>query len=276
MRVKNTSEKKSYPKDNKRTQLEDSLTETTDQIAHILLSTDTNIKISNSTWTIADAGAHLVISQGLFKGIIKGKKSPYEDGRLDVFAKVNEELLENFPERGGKNLAKQLIASTNLFLKESEHHKNSYRLKTHFGDMNLVDLLTYSLCHLLMHGSDIARTSKNPTLVKEKYVELIVPFFKGEMTKHYDKEKAKKINLSIDINILGVSRFTIICHKGELIIKEHVPRSVDCHIKIDPISFFLISTGVASLWKSLLNRKIIIWGKKPWIALHLKSLFPNP
>ncbi len=249
----------------------------TKQIAEMVYSLpNTSIKIPNSKWTVGDAAAHLVISQQLAKDLLKGVKSPYGDGKINAFAEVNDKLLLKFTNRNGKSLADQFKENTQSFLDESKALPASHSLQTHFGAMDLIDLLRYCLTHLLMHSSDIAIALKKPIPVNSKRVELILPFFKNGMVKRYDKEKAKEINLSIDMNIKNVSRFTIACHQGNVTVENKIPESVDCHILVDPVIFFLVATGIVPLWKPLLKGKIIVWGQKPWLTLKLKTLFPNP
>lgn len=48
---------------------------------------------------------------------------------------------------------------------------------------------------------------------------------------------------------------------------------MDCHITIDPITYFLITTGVIGQWKPFFQGKIQLRGSKPWLALLLPRLF---
>ncbi len=244
--------------------------------ANINPGAKTSTLIHNSKWTVGDSAAHLVISQRLFKNVLLGKKSPYGDGRFDAFAEVNDKFLKEFKERDGLKLAALIIKETNFFIKEVNLLPDSYLLDTHFGRMELVDGMRYCLCHLLMHGSDIARALYKPVPVNPTCVSLILPFFKKGMSERYDKKAVSTLNARVDINVKGVSRFAIICRQGKVKIENEIPKSVDCHISVDPITFFLVSTGVVSLWKPLLKGKILVWGRKPWLALKLKTIFPNP
>lgn len=53
-------------------------------------------------------------------------------------------------------------------------------------------------------------------------------------------------------------------------------RRVDCHISADPVAFFLLGSGLASQWPLIARGKLMTWGRKPWLALKLASLFVSP
>lgn len=252
-----------------------SLTSVAQYISDSVKHSDASMPIKDSEWTIGDAVAHLVISQRLFKKIINGTKSPYGDGDLSEFAKVNERLLGEFKDRNPLSLAKLVVQETDALLKEAQKHSVNFIVNTHFGDLTIDDCIRYSLCHLLIHGCDIALALNKDLPLERDHVVYIVPFLKKMMAR-VRGDKSAKTKISYGINIRGVDVFAIIYEGGNIKISNDIPGNVDCYISVHPIDFFLVSFGKSTILRSLLKGRIMVWGKKPWLALKLKTIFPNP
>lgn len=237
---------------------------------------DTTMPIKNSNWTIGDAAAHLVISAKLFHKVLEGTKNPYKVGQRDPIAEVNDKLLKEFPERNGKKLAQLLNKETKTFLQIERQYPVDFKIKTHLGSMDLMMCLSYNLCHLLIHGCTIAINLNKPVPIEEKHLAM-TQLFRNKATLHfYDKEKARNFYATIVIHLRDFSRYAIICEGSHISITDTIPNKTDCTITIDPISYFLISTGVIGQWKPLLQGKVFISGKRPWLALRLMKLFKTP
>lgn len=237
---------------------------------------ETNIPIKNGTWTIGAASAHLVISQKFSKKILQGEENPYKNAKPETVSAMNRKLLSEFPERRGDRLATMLVMNTEAFVKEAERHSDDSVIKTHFGPMNMLTSFSYNLCHLLIHGCHIAKTLKKPLPIEEKHIPMVLPFLKRAMEITYDKESVKHFQGTYVIKLRNINPYAISCNGSAISITEEIPQHVDCFISADPKSFFLVSTGNANQWSELVKGKILIWGRKPWLALRLPKLFRNP
>jgi hypothetical protein len=237
---------------------------------------DTSIPLKHSSWTVGDVVAHLVISQRVTKNILRGEKNPYPNVDPQAIASTNEKLLSEFPERNGKTLATLLAMDTDAFIKEANRYDDDHTMVTHFGSLNLLTGLSHNLFHLLLHGCQIADTLQRALPIEAKHLPLILPFLKKSMIATYDKESAVDFNGTFIIHLRNSLTFGIVCDGENIQITDDVLADVDCHISLDPISYFLLLAGVVSQWKLFMTGKISIWGKKPWFALHLPKLFRNP
>jgi len=139
--------------------------------------------------------------------------------------------------------------------------------------MTLLELYSYCLIHLMIHGNAIARTLTKPLPVTNESAALALPSMKLIMPKLFDKNRAKGFTANFVIDIRGVEKFAIICDKGKLKIENKLPKKIDCRISATPLAFFLISTGNTSKWKQILTGKFFVFGKKPWLAFQLQTLF---
>jgi hypothetical protein len=237
---------------------------------------DTSTPLKKSSWTVGTASAHLVISQKLSKKILQGEENPYKNANPESVAFTNEQLLRDFTERRGDKLATMLIMNTEAFLKETDNYNDDRVIQTHFGTMDLLTSLSYNLCHVLIHGSQIALALKKPLPLEEKHIALTLPFLKQAMLKTYDKMLAKDFQGTFVIHIRNLPPYAIVCRSKSITVDDTIPEKVDCHISVDPFTFFLIATGVIGQWMPLLQGKFVIWGRKPWLALRLTTLFKSP
>ena len=268
-------------------ELIDQATLTAKKIADMIRDADTQITISNSEWSVADAVAHLIVIQRILTSLLSGKKSPYIENTndfieevsqklsYDFIAELNKKFLSKFSQRSGPVLSKSLVNEVNSFVKESEKYSDDQIFRTHYGEMNLLVLYSFCLTHLMIHGCAIAKTLHQQLPVTKKGASLIIPFTKVVMLKLFDKEAAKDFTANFVMNIRGVEKFAVICNKGKIKIENTIPQKVDCYISTTPLEFFLVSTGVISKWMPILTGKLFLYGKKPWLAFHLQTLFPG-
>jgi hypothetical protein len=63
---------------------------------------------------------------------------------------------------------------------------------------------------------------------------------------------------------------------GEAVVETIPSRRVDCYISADPVAFFLVATGLESHWRLIARGKLMTWGRRPWLAVRLPTLFVVP
>src|SRR6266404_7097032 len=178
------------------------LTLTAKKIADMTREVDTSIMISNSEWTVADAVAHVIVTQQILTSLVSGKKSSYIENKndfieevsqkllRDFIAKLNKKFLSKYPQRSGSILAKSLLEEVKIFVKESEKYSDDRIFRTHYGKMNLLELYSYCLMHVMIHGCAVSKTLNRQLPVSKKAASLTVPFFKIIMPKLFDKNAA--------------------------------------------------------------------------------------
>lgn len=254
-------------------------------ISNMIRSNDASTLIPNSEWTVAEAVAHLIVTQKILTSLLSGKKSQYIENTNDFIeevsqklsrefiAEINKKFLTKYSQRNNQILAKSLIDEIKLYAKESEKYASDHIFKTHYGNMTLLILSSYCLTHLLIHGCAIAKALKQHLPVTQKNAVLTLPFTKLVMVKLFDKKKAKNFTANFVINIRDTEKFSIICENGRLTIDSYIPQKIDCHISAEPLTFFLVSTGLISQWMPILRGELFIYGTKPWLAFKLQTLF---
>jgi hypothetical protein len=255
------------------------------KMADIISDTDTSIRIPQSEWTIGDMSAHVIVTQNILTSLISGKKNVYikdkdtfieeADCKLsrEYIADINKNFLSKYSQRNGPILAKAFRDELSSLINESEKVADSRIFKTHYGEVDLLVLLSYCLTHLLIHGCTIAKVLNQPLPVTRENTSLIIPFIKVIMVKLYDKKAAKGFSGNFVLAIKGIDTFSLICTPQNVKVSSSKPQKVDCSLKIDPLTFFLVSNGYTSKWKAFSSGKISLGGRKPWLAFKLQTLF---
>ncbi len=72
------------------------------------------------------------------------------------------------------------------------------------------------------------------------------------------------------------SRFAVTVIDGEAVVETIPSRRVDCYISADLVTFFLVATGLESQWRLVARAKLMTWGRRPWLAVRLPTLFVVP
>lgn len=258
-------------------QLRQAVAEVAHEIADMIKDLrDTRIRLNRGDWTVGQAAAHIAISQELFRNGLEGGASPYRDGHIDRFAPVNEWLLEKFGERGGTKLADLIVERTESFLVASVEYPADHHIDYHFGRMDVTTWTSYMLFHLLMHTHPIAMALGRPSPLEPAHTDLVIPFLKAVMPRLFDKQEAGHLRAYLEFRIRGGRRFGVEIANGGAGVDEPPARRADCYVSADPVAFFLVVAGLVAPWGPIARGKLLAWGRRPWLALRVKSLFPNP
>lgn len=143
--------------------------------------------------------------------------------------------------------------------------------------------LTYHLLNeTVMHGGDIAhaagrRWQIEPTHAAMVLGRFLVPVLQAlDPRAMLDAEQAAGLRATYDIRIRGGDRFHFIFNDGALTVEEPSARKVDCHISADPVAFLMVAWNRQSQWSAIAKRKLLVWGRKPWLGPRFKGLIRNP
>lgn len=54
------------------------------------------------------------------------------------------------------------------------------------------------------------------------------------------------------------------------------PGRVDCRMSVDPVGFLLLFFGRIGVGAAVARGKMLVWGRKPWLAARLHAALPSP
>ncbi|MGH9077701.1 MAG: maleylpyruvate isomerase family mycothiol-dependent enzyme [Acidimicrobiales bacterium] len=242
----------------------------------------------HSDWSIYQHAAHLAVAQQGFADWISGAEPENlasgarrgfaaAGGRFDQFSQVNAGVLRDFGQRSPAQLAGLIAAGTRAVLAASGSRDPRHRAPSPFGPLGPGTYLAYVLTHLLAHGHPIARALGRPTPITRSRVLLCLPFLEAVLPLAFDnQERGRKIGARLEVRLRGGERFTVCFDEGALSVEPAPAGRVHCYLFADPVAFFLVWMGLRSQWGLIASGRLVAFGRRPWLALRLKSLAPNP
>lgn len=238
---------------------------------------DTAVPIPRSDWTVGEAAAHLAVSKEFAVRLFTGEEDlKYGDGTLHGIAAANAHRLSAFQDRDGSRLADLIVSRTDAFVQAASTMPSNRMFETPMGKMDTATATSYMLTHLMIHGSAIAKALNKPYPIDPVHLELALPFLRYAMPSLLDKTAAGRLKACFDLRLRGGSSFAVIVQDGEAIVESIPSRRVDCHISADPIAFFLLAMGLESQWPLIARGKLMTWGRRPWLAMRMPTLFVSP
>lgn len=237
---------------------------------------DSAIPMAGSAWTVGEAAAHLAYTKRLMARLAAGEPAPHGDGSVEGFSHANAEALRAFPERGGAALADEILSAVDQACRAVSSRPAGELLDTPAGTMTVDTLMSYLLCHLLMHGEPMAAALGEPSLLDTDVVLRALPFIFHALQTFYDSTHIQGLQAGYEIRLRGGPAFWVAFRNGEARLSLTPAGGVDCHISADPVAFFKVGTGMLSQWSAISTGKMIAWGAKPWLALRFVRLFSIP
>ncbi|HWD71362.1 MAG TPA: maleylpyruvate isomerase family mycothiol-dependent enzyme [Actinomycetota bacterium] len=265
-----------------RARLHDALTATGDRLAYLVRHLpDTAVPVPKSDWTVGDIAAHVLLGHRLYTSLINGGSSPFT-GRDSFFtdgearSPVSAQMVPDFPERDGARLADLLVEETRALLEAAARYPDSHVVRWHWMDIEVGPFTCMALFHAIEHGHDIARALRRRFRIDPADARLALEGLKAILPAFLDKEAARGLTACLELRVRGGSQVFLLIDEGEASLHSSAPRGVDCRLSADPVAFLLVATGKVSQWGPIARGKLVAWGRKPWLAMQLTTLFPSP
>ncbi|MFI1442048.1 maleylpyruvate isomerase family mycothiol-dependent enzyme [Streptomyces fructofermentans] len=250
---------------------------TAEEIAALLRSgTDTGLRIPGAEWSVGEAAAHLALANELMADLAAGHARPYGDGTPGSLAAANERSLAEFGERAAEPLAALIVRHADECVKALETRATEESMVTPMGPMSPQELGSYLLTHMLGHGYDLARALHRPHMVDRVRVGLTLPFMLTAMPRVTDTNRTAGMNARYDVRLWGGGRFGVTLADGVLSVDARPPAAPDCTIHIEPVTFLLMALGRQGQAGPILRGRILVRGRKPWLAPRFPGLFVAP
>ena len=228
-------------------------------------------RLAVGSWTVGETAAHVAGSAGFFLRVAQGETSPVA---LDDVAGHNAEFLAANPERDPDVLAGRF--------KDGELALRAY-VESLDGDpavelfdgvvVPLSTLLGVELGEVLVHGYDIAGVSGLDWSIAPDHAALAVGGLLPLFPYVIDPAKATGFDARIGFRIRGGGEATLAFDDGVLRIEAVDGQRVDCRLSVDPATYLLLSFNRITPLIPTLQGKIVAWGRRPWLAVKLPSLF---
>ncbi|WP_405877178.1 maleylpyruvate isomerase family mycothiol-dependent enzyme [Streptomyces sp. NBC_01136] len=251
--------------------------DTAEEIAALLRrGADMGLPVPGSEWNVGEAAAHLAQANELMAALAAGHVRSYGDGTPQSLAAANEQALAAFHERGAEPLAALIVAQADAYLKAWDESAAEGTVVSPLGPMGRDVLGSYLLTHMLGHGYDLARALGRPHMIDRARVELTLPFLITAMPRVTDAARAAGLTARYAIRLWGGPRFGVTLTDGVVSVGSRPPARPDCTILIEPVTFLLMALGRRDQWSAIAQGRIVVWGRKPWLAPRFPALFKAP
>jgi hypothetical protein len=247
------------------------LTEAGNDFASMLRRVKDPDRPAIGTWTVGETAAHAARSPEYFLEAAKGTTALVA---LDDVADHTAEFLSDDPERDPHALADRF-------------ENNELALTTYVGSLDgdpavevfdgvvvpMSTLLAVELGEVLVHGYDIAGASGLHWPITAEHAALTVGGFLPILPHVVDPAKAAGFDARIAFRIRGGIEATLVFKNGVLQIEAADGQRVDCRLTVDPATYLLLSFNRIGSTIPTLQGKIVAWGRRPWLAVKMASLF---
>lgn len=242
-----------------------------------LLHQDTDMArpVPGSQWSIGEAAAHLALANELMADIAAGGARSYGDGTPQSLAAANAQALAEFGERRAQPLAEMIVAQADACVKALQEGGTQGTVVTPLGPMSPDVLGSYLLTHMLGHGWDLARALGRGHMIDRVRVGLTLPFMTTVMPRVTDTARTARLRASYTIRLWGGGRFGVSVADGAVSVGPP-PVRPDCTILIEPVTFLLMALGRRGQARAIAQGRILVKGRKPWLAPRFPALFTAP
>jgi uncharacterized protein (TIGR03083 family) len=247
------------------------LTEAANDFASMLRRVSDPSRSAIGSWTVGETTAHVARSAEYFLEAAKAEATPVA---LDDVADHNAEFLSDNPERDPRILADRF-------------ENNELALTTYVGSLDgdpavevfdevvvpMSTLLAVELGEVLVHGYDIAGASGLDWPIGSQHAALAVGGLLPILPHMINPTKAAGFDARIGFRIRGGIEATLVFDDGVLQIEAADGPSVDCRLTVDPTTYLLLSFNRITSTIPTLQGKVVAWGRRPWLAVKMASLF---
>jgi uncharacterized protein (TIGR03083 family) len=249
---------------------------------------DRNRPVPGLNWSVCDTARHIVIAVRGNVASMNGDTSSLLEHVADVqdysarMGAMTSGTLAAEPEHDPKTIGELLRSSVDAFLAEAVTRAPDDAVQTPwYGDGASLPVsidTRLMLAEVVIHGLDIARGLGRPWPISKQEALLILPSSFAMMPRVFDGERAKGVRATFKIRLRGgpTQQFTI--NDGTLQIAPWTGSGArpDCVLSADPVAFLLLAYGRRGQWPLIAQGRLLSYGRKPWLALSLRSLFVNP
>ncbi|MFG2310522.1 maleylpyruvate isomerase family mycothiol-dependent enzyme [Streptomyces sp. NPDC048566] len=239
--------------------------------------TDTRRRIPGAEWNVGEAAAHLASANVLMADIAEGRPRPYGDGTPQSLAEANARSLAEFTERAPAPLAAMIVDGAEACVRALEtQDAPPGPVVSPLGPMSRPELGSYLLTHMLGHGYDLARALRRPHMVGRDRAALALPFLLRAMPRVAEASRVEGMNARYAVRLWGGGDFGVVVADGALSVAARPSDRPDCTIHIEPVTFLLMALGRQGQVGPLLRGRILVRGRRPWLAPRFPGLFTAP
>ena len=245
---------------------------TTRVAARLRATTQPSLKADGLDWTISETAVHLVVVARANASYAQGATEPVLE--LDRLDETNRARIDELPERDLDVLAGLLEASVDELLRSTADLSASSIVPWHSRtELPLGGMFGIVLAELLLHGRDIAQALRERWTIEADDARHVVRggFAFGPLVINRDLARTRPVTYRVRCPGVPTSTWRFV--DGTLTVSPDGDGPVDCHLRLDPVTFTLVAFGRQTPISAALRGRALTWGRRPLAALRVPSYF---
>lgn len=226
------------------------------------------------SWTVGETAAHLVTILQHSRSFVTGEEDATHYATLvpdaataaERSAAANARMLEEFTEREPGRLAVLMTTAATEFVAVADRRQPDERVLVEAGvPMTVPTITAVLLGEQLVHGLDIARALRRPWSIPRPDAILVLQASITMVAEVVDPEATTGMHATFELRLRGGSRHRVRVDNGRVSLDD-AEGPVDCWINVDPVASLLLAYGRIGQWGQILRGRLIVGGRKPWLA----------
>jgi uncharacterized protein (TIGR03083 family) len=231
-------------------------------------------------WSVADTTAHVTSIASFNTMLLQAAPVPFHmPGLTEAVAattvegvhRLNDQVLSSFTERDPGRLTGMLRDRVDLMLTASRSRDPAETFSWLGGArLPLAGMFAHMVNELLIHGDDIARAVKVPWAMSPEDAALFFDLFyiglasgnPGRLLEGSRRPLQRRI--AVEFRSGYTSPVTLVVRNGALTAEPAGP-GADATVRFDPATLNMMMFGRISKPRAVLDRKIVIGGRRPWL-----------
>jgi uncharacterized protein (TIGR03083 family) len=236
-------------------------------VGDLLRMSSVGQEVPGSDWSPPEIGAHLVSVPRRYMRMME-RPEPFPQS----LSAMNEAEIRAVGCTDLDQLADMLVADVDELSARLGH--DGARPVPFFGMTHTAEGAgAVMLGELLLHGLDLARALRRRWVIGRDEAIAVLDGLLPAVGYSVDPDVARRAAGTYHLRIRHGHDWTIEVRDGAATVEKGRPELADLHISADPLAFLLVGYGRASRWRSLLTGRMLGWGRRPLLAMHVSKLF---
>ena len=229
---------------------------------------DSNTKVPNLDWTVAELAAHLICLPDVYRsqaGLDGAFVAPDDWAAFSIASRAH------ITETDTARLADQLDEVLNGWIAELDPDGGGPRLL--YGQVTTGKNITAGiLTELLLHGMDLAAITGATVTMTREHAVAALPAMMALVPAFIDPAAARRCEGVYHLRFRGGPEYAYrVDGDGHLTVADGKPDKADVHLIADPVTFMKLSLGRTGQIKAALTGKVMAYGRKPWLLAWLEA-----
>jgi uncharacterized protein (TIGR03083 family) len=247
-----------------------------EQFCGLLVNRDGLDGHSIGQWSVSDVAAHVATTLELNVGLACGLGSPVDS--LDAVPAWSQAALESVVDRTPQALVERIRTAVRELITAVESRDPDARIPWHTGLLVPISTVpALMLGEAMIHGYDIARTLGRRWSIPTPWAETTLRGVLQGIPLYFLAERAGALRAQIEVRLRGTqTRALFSVADGELQLAQPGCARADAHISGEPTALLLFLYGRTGALRPALAGRVVVWGRKPLVALRFPGLFRKP